>query len=146
MRTLSLGASMYGLGNFPAGYTMPMWVYGFTPNEARALGPIGPNIAQVVAVQKQRGEKTIDQAFAGAFGAAPAQTLRDELKGMITTGQIRNVPPAPPAAVPAAQIKAMVVAEKKGADLPKEGAGFPWLLVGGGSVAAILVGWLAGRK
>ena len=146
MRTLSLGASMYGLGRFPAGYTMPMWVYGFTPEEARALGPIGPTIAQVVAVQKRRGDATIDQAFAGDyFGATP--TLRDELKGLITTGQIRNVPAAPPAAVPAAQMKAVQVEEKKGAALPKEeGAGFPWLLVAGGSAGAILVGWLAGRK
>ena len=148
MRTLSLGASMYGLGKFPAGYTMPMWVYGFTPEEARALGPIGPSIAQVVAVQKQRGDRTMQQAFSGdSFGAPAVPNLRDELKGMITTGQIRNVPAAPPAAVPPAQVKAMVVAAQKGAALPKtEGGGFPWLLVGGGGLAAVLVGWLAGRK
>ena len=148
MRTLSLGASMYGLGKFPAGYTMPMWVYGFTPEEARALGPIGPTIAQVVAVQKQRGDRTMQQAFSGdSFGAPAGPNLRDQLKGMITTGQIRNVPAAPPAAVPPAQVKAMVVAAEKGAALPKtEGGGFPWLLVGGGSLVAVLVGWLVGRN
>jgi hypothetical protein len=148
MRTLSLGTSMYGLGKFPAGYTMPMWVYGFTPEEARALGPIGPTIAQVVAVQKQRGDRTMQQAFSGdSFGAPAGPNLRDQLKGMITTGQIRNVPAAPPAAVPPAQVKAMVVAAEKGAALPKtEGGGFPWLLVGGGSLVAVLVGWLVGRN
>ena len=90
----------------------------------------------------------MQQAFSGdSFGAPAVPSLRDELKGMITTGQIRNVPAAPPAAVPPAQVKAMVVAAQKGAALPKtEGGGFPWLLVGGGGLAAVLVGWLAGRK
>ena len=110
-RALATGLTQYAMGRFPRGYTMPLWVYGFTPEQARDIS-IGPTIAQVAAVQATsppvetppaaNRSRRKGRTFAGddyGYGAV-SSGLRDRLHGLIATGQIRNVPEAPPSAVP----------------------------------------------
>ena len=105
---IDMGLTLYGMGMVPGGFTLPLWSYGYSEQESNAIG-IGPNIGQVAAVQaRMYGTGQAGAVFSGyaRYGAAPVGGLRGIIRSMIDSGEIRQVPEAPPSAVPGANIEA----------------------------------------
>lgn len=86
--TLNTALGLYGMGGVPAAFTLPLWAYGFTQSEVRQFG-LGPNIAQVAAVQAS-----------GSTGG----NLSARIAALIKSGAMATVPAAPPSAVSPATI------------------------------------------
>ncbi len=152
---VSIALSLYGAGQIPASFTLPLWAYGFTPEESRRYG-VGPLIGQVATVQAQSGARMAGdypdyqgwsagpqggwgELFGRSKGGSTGgvnSTIQSTVKSLLTSGRMSQVPVSPPSSIPPAQVQQTMRAIQVGENNPDpDKPGLPFAAKAGIGVA-----------